>query len=178
VLVLGGGPIGLSVIQSLKARGPCTVIVSEVSSRRKEYAKQFGADYVIDPTKEDVVARCRELGDQIGVHVAFDAAGVQAGLDAAVNAVRMRGTVVNIAVWEKPCQITPNDLVFKERRYMGVATYVNGDFQEVIDAISSGRMKPQAMITKKIKLDQVVEQGFQTLINDKDNQVKILVEAV
>ena len=32
------------------------------------------------------------------------------------------------------------------------------------------------MITKKIKLDQVVEEGFETLIEDKDNHVKILVE--
>jgi len=32
------------------------------------------------------------------------------------------------------------------------------------------------MITKVIKMDKVVEEGFQTLINDKDNHVKILVD--
>lgn len=71
----------------------------------------------------------------------------------------------------------PNDLVFKERRYLGVATYVKGDFQEVIDALSDGRldMAPK-MITKRIGLEQVREEGFLTLINDKENQVKILVE--
>lgn len=44
------------------------------------------------------------------------------------------------------------------------------------DAISSGAIKPQKMITGKIKMDEVEEKGFKTLINDKDNQVKILVE--
>lgn len=176
-MILGGGPIGLSVIQALKARGKDTkIIVSEVSNRRKEYAKQFGADHILDPTKDDIVKRCRELCDNQGVHVVFDAAGVQAGLDQAVHAVRARGTVVNIAVWEKPCTIDPNVLVFKERKYLGIATYVKGDFQHVIDAISEGRMKPDEMITKRIKLDKVQEEGFQTLIKDKDNQVKILVE--
>ena len=176
-LVLGGGPIGLSVIQALKARGHGTVIVSEISTKRKQFAKDFGADLVLDPTKEDIVKRCRELCDNQGVHVVYDAAGVQAGLDQAVEAVRARGQVVNIAIWEKPCTITPNAFNFKERNYLGVATYQAGDFQDVLDAISSGRMKPEGMITKKIKLHEVVEEGFLALINDKENQVKILVDA-
>lgn len=174
-LVLGGGPIGLSVIQALKARGEGTVIVSEISSKRKEFAKQFGADVIIDPSKEDLVKRCKELCDNQGVHVAFDCAGVQVGLDQAVQAVRARGTVVNIAIWEKNCSITPNLFNFKERSYMGVATYQGGDFEEVLRAISEGRIKPEGMITKKIKLDEVVEEGFSALIKDKENQVKILV---
>lgn len=176
VLILGGGPIGISVIQALKARGAEKIIVSEVSTRRREFAKKFGAHYVLNPTKEDVVKRCRELCDNQGVHVVYDCAGVQAGLDQAVHAVRARGTIVNIAIWEKTCTIRPNDLVFKERKYMGVATYQGGDFQEVLDAISSGRMRPEGMITKRIQLDEVEEKGFKTLINDKDNQVKVLVE--
>lgn len=176
VLILGGGPIGISVILALKAKGAEKIIVSEVSRKRQEFAKNFGAHYVIDPTKEDVVKRCRELCDGQGVHVVFDCAGVQAALDQAIQATRARGTVVNIAIWEKPCTITPNLLTFKERRYMGVATYQVGDFQEVIDAISSGSMKPHDMITGKIKLTEVEEKGFKALINDKDNQVKILVE--
>lgn len=176
-LVLGGGPIGLSVIQTLKARGAGKIIVSEVSARRKEFAKHFGADHVLDPTKDDIIAKCREFCDDQGVHVAYDAAGVQAGLDQAVLAVRAHGTIVNIAVWEKPCMIMPNDLVFKERKYMGVATYYQGDFQEVIDALSSGQLKPGDMITKKIKLSEIIDEGFQALIKDKDSHVKILVKA-
>ncbi|EOD48777.1 putative sorbitol dehydrogenase protein [Neofusicoccum parvum UCRNP2] len=177
VLVLGGGPIGLSVIQALRARGATKIIVSEVSPRRKEFAKQFGAHYVLDPTKDDVPARCRELCEKQGVHVVFDCAGVQAGLDAAVQAVRARGTIVNIAIWEKRCSIFPNDFCFKERSYIGVATYQAGDFQDVLNAISEGRLKPDEMITKRIELDQVEAEGFKTLIDDKDNQVKVLVRA-
>ena len=52
-----------------------------------------------------------------------------------------------------------------------------GDFDEVLQAISSGRMKPEKMITKKVDLKDVVEEGFQTLIRDKDNQVKILIKS-
>ncbi|KAK6428017.1 hypothetical protein LTR95_015845, partial [Oleoguttula sp. CCFEE 5521] len=79
-LVIGGGPIGLSVIQALKAKGCDNIIVTEVSSMRKQYAQDFGAHHILDPTKDDIVARCRELSDNQGVHMAFDAAGVQAAL--------------------------------------------------------------------------------------------------
>ncbi|KAF2096744.1 hypothetical protein NA57DRAFT_78340 [Rhizodiscina lignyota] len=174
VLVLGGGPIGLVITQALKARSKCTVIVSEISPRRKEYAKQFGADYVLDPTQEDIVARCKELCGL--VHVAFDCAGVAPALQQAILATRARGTIVNVAVWERPVSIQPNDLVFRERNYMGIATYVEGDFQEVLDCLEDGRIKPEAMISLKVKLQDVIEGGFERLIKEKDKLVKVLVE--
>ena len=57
-----------------------------------------------------------------------------------------------------------------------MATYGKGDFEAVIGAISSGRMKPQGMITKVIKLDEVAEEGFAALSKDKENQVKIMID--
>lgn len=138
--VLGGGPIGLAVVQTLAAKGAKRIIVSEVSPRRREFAKSFGAHYVLDPVQEDIVGKVRGICDGVGANVAFDTAGVQAGLDQAVQAIRTRGTLVNIAIWEKTATITPNWLVFRERRYMGVATHQRGDFQEVIDAVANGEL--------------------------------------
>ena len=148
VLILGGGPIGLAVVQALVAKGAEKIIVSEVAPNRREFAKQFGAHHVIDPVRDDVVAKVFEICDGRGVNVAFDAAGVQAGLDKAVLAVRPRGTLVNIAVWERPISFNPNNLTFRERNYMGVATYVKGDFQEVINAIASGKTSTRNEITR------------------------------
>uniref|UniRef100_A0A1Y1NMW7 Enoyl reductase (ER) domain-containing protein n=1 Tax=Photinus pyralis TaxID=7054 RepID=A0A1Y1NMW7_PHOPY len=176
VLILGAGPIGLAVVQVLVGRGCKNIIVTEVSSKRRDFATQFGAHHAIDPINENVVARVEELTGGLGADVAFDAAGAQAALDTAFNALKARGTLVNIAVWEKRANLAMNGLVFRERGYMGVATYSLGDFEAVLDAISTGKIKPASMITKTIKLDQVVEEGFHALINDKENQVKILVD--
>ncbi|CAL3964075.1 unnamed protein product [Diplocarpon coronariae] len=176
VLVIGGGPIGLALVQVLRAKGAGKIIVSEVSPRRKQFSAEFGADHVLDPTTVDVVTEVRRLCGGQGVHVGFDAAGVPPGLKAGIECLRARGTLVNVAIWEKPTPIFPNDLVFKERKYMGVATFIAGDFAEVLDAIVSGAIKPANMITKKVKLADTVSEGFNTLINDKDNHVKVLVE--
>ena len=46
----------------------------------------------------------------------------------------------------------------------------------LLTSYMTGKMKPEGMITKKIKLDEVAKEGFKGLIDDKDNQVKILVD--
>ena len=139
VLVLGAGPIGLAVVQVLVGKGCKNIIISEVSKRRSEFATQFGAHHIIDPTKSDVVEEVAKFTNGKGADVAFDAAGVQVGLDTAMKAIKARGTLVNIAVWEKRATLAMNDVVFRERHYMGIATYVLGDFEAVIDAISTGQ---------------------------------------
>lgn len=50
------------------------------------------------------------------------------------------------------------------------------DFAAVIKAIDEGRLKPESMITSTIKIDRVVEDGFRALIDQKDTQIKILVD--
>lgn len=118
-LVLGGGPIGLSVIQALVGKGCQNIIVSEVSKRRREFAKQFGAHHVIDPSAVDIVVEVDKLTNGEGADVGFDAAGVQVAVDTAFKAIKARGTLVNIAVWEKPVSLNMTDVVFRERKYLG-----------------------------------------------------------
>ena len=40
----------------------------------------------------------------------------------------------------------------------------------------TGQIKPEQMITRIIKIDEVEEKGFKSLIEDKDNQCKILID--
>jgi threonine dehydrogenase-like Zn-dependent dehydrogenase len=175
-VVFGGGPIGLAVVQALRAQGAHKIIVSEVANQRKLFAQQMGATHVLDPTKDDVVARCKEICDNKGPDVAFDCAGVQASLDTAFDAIRPRGTVVNIAIWEKDAILHPTRVLLKEKKYQGIVTYTREDYEQVLDAIIKGKIKPADMITKTIKMDDILEQGFKALIDDKANQVKILVD--
>ncbi|KAK4498284.1 hypothetical protein PRZ48_010942 [Zasmidium cellare] len=65
------------------------------------------------------------------------------------------GTFVNIALWgAKRVALDMNVMLFGERRYMAVVTYIDGDFEAVIEAIHSGKMKPHGMITKVIRPDE------------------------
>ena len=57
-----------------------------------------------------------------------------------------------------------------------VLGYQNRDYEGVIEALKSGALKPEKMITSKIRIDRVAEDGFKPLINEKDKHVKILVD--
>ena len=98
-LVLGAGPIGLGVIQCLKAQGADKIIVAEVSTERQNFAKHFGATHIFDPRHDDVVAKCKELTDGRGVQTSLDCAGLAVTLKTACLAVRSRGRVINVAIW-------------------------------------------------------------------------------
>lgn len=97
-----------------------------------------------------------------GPDIVFDCAGVPASIKTACTAVRSRGTVVNVAIWEKDVPFNPNMLVFREGRYVAVLGYQKPDFEYVIRALASGVIQPQEMITKKIKLQDLVEEGMLT----------------
>ena len=90
---MGAGPIGLAIIQCLKARKPGQVIVAEVSVNRARFAQRFGATAVIDPLREDVVSKCKLLCDGQGPDIAFECAGVAASIKSACLSVRSRGTI-------------------------------------------------------------------------------------
>ncbi|CAE7020588.1 hypothetical protein CFE70_002885 [Pyrenophora teres f. teres 0-1] len=176
VMILGGGPIGLAIVQCLVAIGTRKIIVSEISGSRQRFAREFGAHHVICPKTYDVVQMGKVLSNSDGPDVVFDCAGVPASLTTACKAVKARGTVVNVAIWETEVPFNPNLLVFREAKYMAVLGYQKQDFQAVIDLLAAGKLQPRRMITSKIQLEDLVEHGIKALINDKESHVKILVE--
>ncbi|KAI0429523.1 dehydrogenase [Xylaria sp. FL1042] len=175
-LVYGAGPIGLAIIQCLKAIDAGHIIAVEVAPRRQQFAKQFGATHVLDPTCVDVIREARELTGGYGPPIAFDCAGVPSSPDSATKAVCARGTVVNVATWGKSIPFNPNNLLLQEKKYVGSLGYQLDDFGHVIDALKTGRLRPESMITSKISIDRVAEDGFEALVNEKDKHVKILVD--
>ncbi|KLO83439.1 alcohol/sorbitol dehydrogenase [Fusarium fujikuroi] len=174
-LILGAGPIGLAILQVLKSKGASQIIVTETADKRREFATKFGATTVLDPTQTNVSEECKKLCAAEGVQVVFDCAGMQSTLETALAASRPRAVIVNVAIWASEVTISPNYFMLNERTFKGSATYTSSVFQEVIDALARGDLKPEPMITSLINMEEIEEKGFKTLINYKDTQVKILV---
>src|SRR6266702_6888161 len=51
-LVIGCGPVGLSIIATLKLKGIGPIVAADLSPRRRDLALQMGADVVIDPREK------------------------------------------------------------------------------------------------------------------------------
>lgn len=150
-LVIGAGPIGLAIVQALKAHGVGVIIVVDTNSAKKDYASRAGAHHFINSLEEDVIQTCARLTPgRAGVQFAFDTAGKQATLDQCVSSLRVGGTVVNVAIWGGSASVMPNAFTLGEKKYSGSAVYVERDYDEVISAISTGKFE-QFMSRKYIR---------------------------
>jgi (R,R)-butanediol dehydrogenase/meso-butanediol dehydrogenase/diacetyl reductase len=147
--------------------------VVELTSARRRKAAELGADLVLDPATDDVAETiAREFGS--GVDVAFDAGGNAATIALALSAVRPRGRVVNIALWEHPVEFDMFSMLFKESNLTASCAYC-GDHAEVIDALATGVIDVMPLITGRISFEEIVTGGIEELMHNRDAHVKILV---
>jgi threonine dehydrogenase-like Zn-dependent dehydrogenase len=99
-----------------------TIVVSEPALARRQFAQDHGATIVIDPSDSDpatVAGAVMKAMNGIGVDIAFDAAGSQAGLDAALASIRPRGMYTNIAVFKGSPEVNMNLIVMRELTLIG-----------------------------------------------------------
>ncbi len=121
VAVLGAGPIGLMSIQVARATGAAAVAVSEVNSYRMDMARRLGADLVVDPTRQDPVARVRELFPG-GADVVLEMAGHPDAVTQSLKMVRAGGRVSMLGIPAQDISIdVANDIVFKGIEIHGIA---------------------------------------------------------
>ena len=117
----------------------------------------------------------QDLTDGAGAaDAAFEAAGLPVTIRTAIQVTRRGGTVVNIAIWGQPVELNLNDLVLAEVDLVGTIGY-NRDHPATITLMKDGRIDARGLITKRIGLEEIVEDGFNELIEHKDRHAKILV---
>ncbi|MWV45872.1 alcohol dehydrogenase catalytic domain-containing protein [Paenibacillus sp. HJL G12] len=173
VAVFGAGPIGLLTILCAKAAGAAQIIAVDISPERLEKAKEVGATAVINAAEADTVKEIMALtGD--GVAISYEAAGAQPTFTNAVMALKKGGECMVIAAFAKPAQLDMTSLLVKEINVTASLAYRHV-FPEVISLVEQGALDVKKVITKKIKLDQIVEDGLELLVQDK-SQAKILVQ--
>lgn len=170
--VFGAGPIGLLVIEALRAAGAAEIYVVELSPQRAEKARELGAKVVIDPSKDDAIAKIRELSAG-GVDVAFEVTGVPVVLKQCIDSTRYEGETIIVSIWEGEASFQPNNVVLRERSVKGIIAYRH-IFPAVMDLMTQGYFQADKLVTKRIELADLVEQGFDALVKEKQ-QVKILV---
>ncbi|MEI8200395.1 MAG: 2,3-butanediol dehydrogenase [Eubacteriales bacterium] len=174
-IVTGAGPIGLATIECLKAAGAKLVIVIQRKSIRQKYALNAGADVVLDPGKDDVVAEIKKMTGGVGADIAFETTGSEQCYELALEGISFAGTLVVTSIWEGKIKYNPNSIVLSEKKIIGSICYCN-DFPSTIAMMADNRIKADGYITKKIYIDDIIKEGFETLTGpEKKSQVKIIV---
>jgi len=174
VVIVGAGTIGLATLQAARASGARNIIVAEIAKTRKEYARKLGATMVFDPTEVDLITEVAKATDGVGADLGFECVGDPRTAALALNSVRRGGKMVVMGIFERPFELNLNSCVFFEKQIIGSLGY-NDEFATVLSFLVDGRLQATPMITGKIKLDRILEEGFKELVENKDKNIKILV---
>ena len=105
VAIVGAGPIGLSAIMGARLFSPSHIVAIDLADSRLEAAKVFGADVVINNSREDALTVVHELTGGLGADVAIEAVGTPATFELAVSLIRPGGHIANIGVHGKPATL-------------------------------------------------------------------------
>jgi (R,R)-butanediol dehydrogenase/meso-butanediol dehydrogenase/diacetyl reductase len=175
VVIFGSGTIGLVTLQAALASGAGKVYVVEIAEARKKMAIENGATLVIDPNEVDPVAKVKELTGGLGADVAFECIGNHITAVQAIDCVRKAGTIMMVGIFEKASEVYFQNMTFTEKKIIGSLAY-NGEFDTALAFVQDGRMKAEPLITGRIKLADIIEKGFKELVNNKDKNIKIIVE--
>lgn len=98
VVLAGAGALGLGMVGALKKRNPKSLIVLDMNDKRLELAAKFGADVVINPGKEDSIAKVMELTRGYGCDVYIEATGHPAAVNQGLEMIRKAGRFVEFSV--------------------------------------------------------------------------------
>jgi threonine dehydrogenase-like Zn-dependent dehydrogenase len=181
VVICGGGPIGLAACAILKRNGAAKVILSETVKERSDLGLKMGADYVINPAKEDFTARVLELTDGMGANLYLEATGlptiVYPGIEQAVwQGKTIAPTIVVVARADAKMPVTGEVLQVKKARIVGAQGHSGyGTFPRVIESMAAG-MDMTPLITKKIKLEEVAENIINLRTNRTDCKITYVAE--
>ena len=96
VAVFAEGPVGLMATAGAKLRGAGLIIGVESVPKRQDLARHYGADVIVDFTKEDVVKRILDLTGGEGVDTAIEALGADSTFQNCVKVTKPGGTISNI----------------------------------------------------------------------------------
>ena len=99
VAITGAGPIGLILMQLARLSGASLVFVTEPVASKRKLAAKLGADVVVDPTKEDVIAKGFEATGYKGFDVVIEASGNAAAATQALGITGMKSTLFFFAVY-------------------------------------------------------------------------------
>jgi threonine 3-dehydrogenase len=149
VAVLGCGPIGLMAVDVAKALGATLVIAIEVNEYRGNLARQIGADYVINPAKQNTIEEVLKLTNGKGVDVIGEFSGNKRAIQEAFKYLKAGGGLSMLGIPSEPISIdVANDIVFKGIHIYGVVgRRIFETWHQVRALIDSNKLHLEQIIT-------------------------------
>ena len=179
VAVFAQGPVGLMGTAGARLLGAGLVIAVEGVPRRKELAKHFGADVVIDFKDQDPVQAILDLTKGQGVDSSIEALGSQATLEACIKATRAGGTISNVGyhghgeylqIPRVDWGVGMSDKTIRTGLCPGGAERM----KRLMRLLETGRVDPTPLTSHRFKFAEI-EKAFRMMQTKEDGMLKPLI---
>lgn len=170
-VVIGGGPIGL-LIATVARHAGADVLVIELDEKRRAQIAELGFA-TLDPRERDQKDAVEEWTAGAGADVVFEVSGAAPAVLGATDLVKVRGTLVVVAIHPTPRPIDLQRVFWRELRILGARVYQRADFETAVQLITEGVIPADRLITRIVSLGDTAE-AFADL--EAGRAMKILVD--
>lgn len=178
VVVMGQGPIGLIFTALMKRQGALKVIAVDVLDYRLAIAKQMGADFIINPEKESVIEKVKELTGSAMADIVIDAYGQKSEvINQCFELARHSGQVAffGICLEESP-RLNFNTFFRKELRMIAsVGPDLAVDYPYALQMILSGAIDISKIPSHAMPFENI-QKAFEMSTARKDDVIKVVLE--
>lgn len=173
-VVIGPGPIGLAAMRLAKAMGVARVIVVGRGDRLT-FAKNVGADEVVDFSKEDPVSAVRKLTNEVGADEIFECSGAPGTVVQAIKMARRGGKVSMIGVAKDSVieQVPSKYIAYNEIMVVGSKANPNVS-KRVLQLMASGQVPVKDLISHRFEIDNMAN-ALDVFVGRKENVVKVVI---
>jgi L-iditol 2-dehydrogenase len=172
VVIFGAGPIGLFVLATVKATGARVISIDPISKRR-ELAKQLGADEVVDPLKVDATQEVQRLTKGRGADLAVEASGSDDARTRLLDVVDSASRIVMIGqTVVKKLPIEMEKVIVKGLTIKGSAGSPNV-IPQTIDLLSKKKSEISQIISHTYPFEKAKE-AFD-LATQRSDSIKIVI---
>jgi 2-desacetyl-2-hydroxyethyl bacteriochlorophyllide A dehydrogenase len=173
VAINGSGPIGLLTLQMLKMYGATSLTVFEPIADRRAVAKEFGADYVVDPIANNVVEEAMKITDGRGYDVVIDASGAIKAVATLPQITAKGGTLLYAAMYPNTFEMPINLYKYCYINELTITGFYVSPYTYPRALQMLPKMKLDKFIEKSFMIDQA-EEAFAAQVSGK--YLKILIE--
>ena len=155
VAIFGCGGVGLSAIMIAKALG-ARVIAVDISTVALKKANELGADFIINSSTEDPVARIQEITGG-GADVGVDALGSQMTSTQSILSLTRRGRHLQLGLLLTPDGLTPEPMarvIVYELDLLGSHGMAAEDYPQMLSMVESGLLRPDLLVERTISLEE------------------------
>jgi S-(hydroxymethyl)glutathione dehydrogenase/alcohol dehydrogenase len=165
--VIGTGGVGLNVIQGCVLAGAEKVIAVDIHPNKLEMAREFGATHFVDASKEDPVAKVRELTGG-GADYAFEAIGLPQAITQAFDMVRAGGEAIVVGMAPLGSEATISAPAFLQEKVLRGCIYGSArprfDMPRLLDLYMAGKLKLDELVSRTYPLEGIND-AFEAMKN-------------